>query len=161
MYWVDRGNPTTVRKRTPAGKIVDIAQANFRNVRWLTVSRTGTMYLVDLHDLVRIEPGGEVRTVAKNLADRRRSFLLTTDIHAIMGLWTDPQGNLYAAVFSDKAVKKVSPDGRVGIVFRSDPFWGPTGGVIDRDGSLWILEYSETHSVRVQKIDKEGKITIF
>ncbi len=161
MYWVDRGKPTVVRKRTADGRTVSLATSNFRNVRWMTVTRDGIVYLIDLHDLVRVTADGNVQTIVQNLADRGRSFLLTTDIHAVMGLWTDLQGNVYAAVYSDKAVKKVSPEGRVEVVVRSGGGWSPTGGFIASSGDLWLLEYGTNSGVRVRRIDKSGKSTVF
>jgi hypothetical protein len=63
MYWVDRGTPCVVRKRSPGGPAVTIARASFRDVRWMTVTPQGTVYLVDLHDLVRVDAAGTVRTM--------------------------------------------------------------------------------------------------
>ena len=160
-YWADRGEPTVIRKRFPNGEVHTLATANFTNVRWMTVTPEGTLYLVDLHDLVRITPAGIVQTVVRNLANRRRSFLLTTDIHAIMGLWTGPSANVYAAVYSDRVVRKIGPDGGVGIAVRAQPGWTPTGGFVAPNGDLWLLEYGGISSVRVRQINREGKSRVF
>lgn len=160
LYWVDRGQPTAVRKRTAQGELLTLATAAFQNVRWMTATRDGTVYLVDLHNLVRVSSDGQVKTVVKNLAERRRSFLLSTDTHAIMGLWTDRLGNVYAAVMSDGAVKKIDPNGRVEVVARSSLGWAPTGGLVAPDGSLWILEYAALQA-RARRIDTNGKSTVY
>lgn len=115
----------------------------------------------DDHDVFHfVRSDGQVKTVVKNLAACRRSFLFTTDIHAIMGLWTDRSGSVYAAVMSDGAVKKVDPNGRVQIVARAFVGWAPTGGLATTDGTLWILESGAT-SARVHRIDKDGKSTVY
>jgi len=97
----------------------------------------------------------------KNLAERRRSFLLTVDPHAIMGLWMGPNGLVYAAVPSDGAVKRVHPDGRVEIAARSSFGWKPSGGLVAPNGELWILEYSTINALRVRCIRTDGSSIIF
>jgi hypothetical protein len=160
-YWAARGDVTAIRKRTANGKVTTIASARFQNVRWMTATADRIVYLTDLHDLVRITPDGTVRVVVKNLADRRRSFLLTVDTHAIMGLWVGREGSIYAAVPSDNAVKRMHPDGTVEIVARSPAGWKPSGGLAAPSGDLWILEYSFTNAVRVRRIRAEEITTIF
>jgi sugar lactone lactonase YvrE len=78
-----------------------------------------------------------------------------------MGLWTDGARNVYAAVYGTGEVKRVAPDGRVTVVARSTLPWSPTGGMIGPDGSLWILEYSITNAVRMRRIDRSGRVTVF
>jgi len=160
-YWTVGGEVTTVRKRSPDGKVTTLATYAFRNVRQMTVAYDGTVYLVDLHDLLCINPDGTVHTVVKNLAERRRSFLLTVDTHAIMGLWMGPNGWVYAAVPSDGAVKRVHPDGRVEIAARSSFGWKPSGGLVAPNGELWILEYSTINALRVRCIRTDGSSMIF
>ncbi|MBI3110464.1 MAG: hypothetical protein HYZ01_02725 [Ignavibacteriales bacterium] len=161
MYWADRGEPTIIRKRSPDGEVHTLATANFTNVRWMTVTSEGTLHLVDLHDLIRITPDGTVQTVVRNLANRRRSFLLTADIHAIMGLWTDTSGNVYAAVCSDRVVRKISLDGSIETAVRAQPGWTPSGGLVAPNGDLWLLENGGISSVRVRRIDWQGKSKVF
>jgi ribosomal protein L32E len=156
MYWADRGDTSHVRTRSHEGVVTTLVSAPFRNIRWMTVSPAGTVYLVDLHDLVQILPNGTVRTVARNLAERRRSFVLFTDQHAIMGLWADARDNVYAAVMADREVKRISPDGRVEVVARSGLPYSPTGGLVAPNGDLWILEYADPLAVRVRRINADG-----
>jgi sugar lactone lactonase YvrE len=155
MYWVDRGvkgAPSAVRKRAPGGPAVTIARARFENVRWMTVMSDGVVYLMNLFDLVRIDPGGTVRTVAKRIVENRRSFLGSIDQHAVMGLWTDRPGNVYAAVYADGLVKRFTPDARASVVARSPRPWGPTGGLVASDGALWLLEGSPTNQARARRV---------
>jgi len=157
MYWVERGSPCVVRKRAPGGPAVAIARARFRNVRWMTVTPQGTVYLVDLHDLVRVDPGGAVRTIARNIAENRQSLLGGIDQHAVMGLWSDRAGNVYAAVYADSVVRKFTPDGTMTEVARSTYPWGPTGGVMGADGDLWVLEAHMPDAVRVRRYAAPGR----
>ncbi|HSN68979.1 MAG TPA: hypothetical protein VLV48_07025, partial [Thermoanaerobaculia bacterium] len=75
----------------------------------------------------------------------------------VMGLWTDPKGNVYAAVYGGRVVKRVSPEGRVTIAARTPLGWGPTGGLVAANGDLWLLESSITNAVRVRRIGRDGK----
>src|ERR1041385_7083438 len=142
MYWADRGDTTIIRKRLPGGTITAIAREKFKDVRWMTATPTGIVYLIDLYDLVRINPDGVVKTIASDLADWSINRLTGPDKNAIMGLWTDPHGNVYVATLPNRAVKRVSPDGHVEVVERSPMLWMPTGGFIAPNGDMWLLEYS-------------------
>lgn len=161
MYWADRGEETAIRKRMPGGPVTTIARAPFRDVRWMTATADGTVFLVDRHDLVRVDPDGEVRTVVENLARRRRVFLFVRDSHAIMGLWTDAVGNVYAAVSSDGEVKRIDRAGRVRVVHRASPGWSPTGGLVAPNGDLVILEYRGPLGARALRVERSGKRTAF
>ncbi len=61
MYWADRGKPMIICKRTPEGAITDFCKTHdFRDVRWMTASAEGTVYLIDDDDLRRIAPDGDL-----------------------------------------------------------------------------------------------------
>jgi hypothetical protein len=142
MYWADADTPISVRKRTPDGRVATIVTGGFRNIRSMVVAPSGEIYIVDLHDLVRLHPDGRRDLVVRNLADNRRSTLGTVETHAIMGVWLDQAGDVYAAVFGDRVVKKVTRDGKVMVVARADGNWVATGGLVAPNGELWLLEYN-------------------
>lgn len=125
------------------------------------ISPDGTVYLTDLYDLVRVTPDGKVGTIARGLASWNVKRLVEPDRNAVMGLWTDRQGDLYAAVYADRVVKKIQQDGRVTSVVHSGPPWAPTGGMIAPNGDLWILECSVTNAVRVRRISPSGQAMDF
>lgn len=157
MYWADRGNSSFIRKLSPEGQVTTLASGKFRNIRWMTVTAEGIVYFVDLHDLVSVSQDGVVRRVVRNLAERQRSFLFFNNEHAIMGLWTDSKGNVYAAVSADQVVKRISPDGRVDIVASSTTPWAATGGTVAPNGDLWLLEDAHLMGVRVRKVEAPKK----
>jgi len=66
MYWAARGPVTQIQKRAPDGTASTFARASFRNVRWMTASPDGTVYLVDYQDLVRITPDGKIAILAQS-----------------------------------------------------------------------------------------------
>jgi len=47
------------------------------------------------------------------------------------------------------------------VVARSPGDWSPSGGVFDRDGALWLLEYSSTNAQRVRRIARDGSKRFF
>jgi len=151
MYWADRGDSSFIRKRPLGGAVTTIAGDKFRNIRWMTVTAEGTVYIVDTHDLVSISPNGVVRTVVRNLVENKKPFLFFRNEHAIMGLWADSKDNVYAAVSADQLVKRISPDGSVDVVARSTTPWSPTGGLVAPNGDLWLLEDASLLGVRARK----------
>ena len=78
-----------------------------------------------------------------------------------MGVWTDGSGNVYAAVYGSREVVKVSRDGREQVVATSRLPWSPTGGLVAPNGDLWIVECSYTNAIRVRRIARDGKVTVF
>lgn len=113
MYWVERGPESRIRRRTPDGQIPTLATARFRDVRWMSCTRDGTLYLVDWHDLLKVDPGGTIQTLARGLAERAWFQFHWSERHSLMGVWTDPHKNVYVAVYSGRMVKKITPSGRV------------------------------------------------
>ncbi len=150
-----------IRRRSPEGKVTTIAGAKFQDVRWMTVTPDGTVYLIDLYDLTRLTPDGAVRTVARGLASWNLNRLAGPDRHAVMGLWTDALGNVYAAVAANGAMKRIAADGSVRVVARSRTPWSPSGGFVAPNGDLWVLEYSILGAVQVRLIQPDGRTKVF
>jgi sugar lactone lactonase YvrE len=156
MYWADRGAQTVIKKRSPDGKINTHATADFRQVSWMTVTPDGVLFLMDGGDLRRVAPDGKVTTVAAKLSERKPAPAEVSDLNYHMGLWTDDKGSVYVAVGRERLALKARDDGAHVVVARSRGDWSPSGGVFDRDGALWLLEYSSTNAVRVRRIARDG-----
>jgi len=161
MYWAERGDTTLIHKRMADGSRSVVAKACFDDVRWMTVTPDGTIYLIDLYDLIRINNDSQMHVLVENLPGWSLKRVFGPDRHAVMGLWTDRQNNVYAAIHADRVVKKISTNGKAEIIARSYFPWSPTGGLIASNGDLWILESSFTNAVRVRRIDKNGTSTVF
>jgi sugar lactone lactonase YvrE len=141
MYWAqfDKGE---IRKRAPDGAVTRVV-GELKAMRWLHVTPAGTLYVVDGSDLVRVRDRRAVR-LARSITTAQR--------HTVMGIWTDRAENVYLADHANRAVKRVTPDGRVSTVATSSFPWSPTGGAFAANGDLWILEASVTNQVRVRRI---------
>ena len=161
MYWADRSAQTVIKKRSPDGKINTHASADFRQVQWMTVTPDGALFLIDGGDLRRVAPDGKVTTVAARLSERKPAPAEVSDLNYHMGLWTDDKGSVYVAVGRERLVLKARDDGAPVVVARSRGDWSPSGGMFDRDGALWLLEYSSTNAVRVRRIARDGSERAF
>ena len=161
MYWADRGATTVVKKRAPDGSIAIHATGPFRDVRWMTASPEGVVYLVDSGRLLRIAADGTVATIVAALSARKPPPAKVSDPHYHGGLWTGAGGSVYVAVSEERLVLEVKPDGSTRVAARSPLLWAPYGGMLDRQGNLWVLETSVINAVRVRRIGKDGKERLF
>ena len=161
MYWADRSAQTVIKKRSPDGKINTHATADFRQVQWMTVTPDGVLFLMDGGDLRRVAPDGKVTTFAAKLSERKPAPAEASDLNYHMGLWTDDKGSVYVAVGRERLVLKAQDNGATVVIARSQDGWSPSGGMFDRDGALWLLEYSSTNAVRVRRIARDGSERAF
>jgi len=154
MYWVERSAASQFKKKYPGGKIETIAQGNFKDVRWMHATANGIIYFVDYHHLYKLH-NGKFILIAKDIS-KHSTAPITVDggRHSLFGIWTDKNENVYIADYSAKTVRQISQNGEIkNLVYSTIP-WGPTGGLFDVDGNLWLLEASVTNQVRARKIVK-------
>ena len=162
MYYANRENACQkVTRRNTDGTNTILGDACMENIRWMTVTDDGIVYLIDLYDLKRIDNQGHVTIIAEQLQEKSWSQFFVNDQHAIMGISTDKQKNVYASINSGRIVKKISPAGKVSEVIKTSIPWSPTGTLVAPNGDFWILECSITNDVRVECISKDGKRTIY
>lgn len=151
MYWADRGQYGFIRRKAAADGAIRAVAQGLKNVRWMHATPSGTLYLIDGRDLVRVRDK-KVTRIAKNLAGTSFVRPQVSLRHALMGIWTDPQENVYVADHANGQVLRVSPDGKIRTVYRTRSPWSPTGGTFDKNGDLWLLESSTSNRVRVRRV---------
>ena len=139
MYWAERERGV-IRKRMPDGRIVDHARGHFNDLRWMTVTRDGTIWTVDKTDLLRIDSAGRIVRVAQKLSRGSIIRPWAAERHRLMGLAVDRNGHVLIADYAAGELKRITPSGAVSSVARSPYPWAPTGVVVAPDGSIWILE---------------------
>ena len=150
MYWANR-EKGQIEKRLPSGEI-RVVTRELKGMSWMMATPNGTLYVLDGGDVVRVTPDGKQTRLARSIG---RSKILRPHVHtrhAVMGLWTDRAGNVYAAAWSDGTVKRISPDGTVTVVAQSPGSWGPTGGAFAPNGDMLLLECSFTNKVRLRRL---------
>lgn len=157
MYWAERDKETVVKKRPAAGKPGTHASGDLRQVGRMTATSDGTLYLMDSGDLRRIAPDGKTTLLTAKLSGQEKPPAKVSDLNYHMGLWTDKDGLVYVAVAAERLVVRVTADGKSSVVAKSSDPWSPSGGMVDRDGNLWLLEYDTNDTARVRRIDKDGR----
>jgi hypothetical protein len=152
QYWAERWKISRIRKKSPDGIITTLVSGKFNDIRWMHVTPKGHLYFTDEIDLYQVDTSGNLSLLVKNLAEAPSLLSTSSRKHSIFGIWNDQQQNIYAAVYSMKTVKKISPDGKVSDFCFSIFPWAPVGGVFDDQGNLWLLESSTINETRVRKI---------
>jgi sugar lactone lactonase YvrE len=125
----------------------------------MTSTTNGTIYLIDHQELKKVDQLGHAITLTSNLTDKNQ--LSTNEDHYLSGISADNAENIYVADCTARRVMKVTQDGKVSVAFKTNTPWAPSGILVATNGDLWILEYSATNAVRVEKITKKGQRIIY
>ena len=162
-YWAKKTeHGETLMKQPLNGKSYKFTSHQFNDIRWMYFSKNdNTLYVVDLLTIKKISSSGNVTVVAKNLKEDQPSFQGVADHHYIFGIWTDTKKNTYVALYGAGKVKKISPTGSISTEYISEKGWSPCGGLVDKNGTLWIMEFSTKNTIRIKKLDSNGKVTIY
>lgn len=139
---------THIYTRSVAGKEEIFATADVKGVNWIYPLKDGSVIYVSKNNIYKAKKGDTARLLISNIADAKPRFAAMSG-PVVYGMWEDKAGDIYVAVYSDQAIKKISADGSVRDVYRSAEHWGPTNGVFDNHGKLWVLETSDKNEVRV------------
>ena len=162
MYWAHREEDCQqVVKHDQNGIATKMGNPCLNNIRWMTATPDGNVFLVDLYDVKKIDRFGRVHTLASQLQERSITQAFVNDPHQLMGLTTDRNENVYVAVYGARKVKKISPDGKVATIVQTNLRWSPTGVLSAPNGDLWILESSPANEVRVEQITADGRRIIY
>ncbi|WP_445382996.1 hypothetical protein [Robiginitalea sp. IMCC43444] len=162
-YWVEKSDGHDVLiKQTLSGQNCYVTDEKFEDIRWMYFSKhDSNLYVVDHLTIKKVTPAGDVTIIADNLKEEKMSFGGVADRHYVFGMWSDKKKNLFVAVYGAGHVKKISPNGKMTVIFESNTFWSPCGGLMAPDGTHWIMEFSRRNKTRVRKITKEGKHTLY
>jgi len=182
MYSVEQNNhtktQTLILRRTPDGVVKTLAGgtfghadgrgklAKFSSIGGIAFGKDGQLYVTDGAFVRTVAMDGTVTTLAGNLLFRTpedRPRLFAGGDAGLAGLATDDAGNVYVADSGNRRLLKVSKEGQVQVVFRSEPPYFPTG-VAKSGPNLYVLEVGLTlpnasSGPRIQRIEN-GKATI-
>ncbi|GAA4336369.1 hypothetical protein [Flaviaesturariibacter amylovorans] len=150
--------PVPLYRRRPDGSEALFAEGDYRDVKWLHPQPDGSLLFVRANAVYRISTEGRVLLLADSLAGAKPDFPFASGPQ-LWGAWQDAGGQVYVAVFSDGAVKRVAPGGGLAVVHRSAPRWTPTYGAFDPEGRLWVLETSDKNEIRVVPAGGEPEAT--
>jgi sugar lactone lactonase YvrE len=123
----------------------------------------GILYVACLTGVMKVTTNGTITTLVNPVviadcdADAPTCFL--------RGLDVDLRGTVYAAASGCRCIVKITSDGKVETVLKSERPWVPTGVAL-HDGELFVLEYthanghlSEGWLPRVRKRSRDGRVT--
>ena len=115
------------------------AAARFQNIGGIAVDRAGTVYVADGPLLRRVTPDGAVSPLA---GSAQAGFADGTGSEArfgsSLGLAIDGDGNVLVADASNRAIRKVTPQGAVSTTYREQPLYpvAPFGIGVDGGGRI-------------------------
>ena len=161
MFWADRDykDCQNVIRKNPNGTLRKISDQCLSNIQWMTSTTNGTIYLIDRQDLKKVDQLGHVITLTSDLTDKNQ--LLMNEDHYLSGISTDKAENIYIADCTARRVMKVTQQRKVSVAFQTTIPWAPSGILVAPNRDTWILEYSTTNTVRVERITKEGQRIIY
>lgn len=162
-YWPKKsGNGEVLMKQSVNGDNYAFSSHQFDDIRWMYFSKDDdNLYVVDNLKIKKVTPSGRVEVLAENLKENESAYMDVADRHYVFGLWTDRQKNIYVALYGARKVKKINHKGEITTVFTSAEGWSPCGGLIEKDGTLWIMESSTENSIRVRKVLHNDKDIIY
>lgn len=162
-YWSKKsGNGEVLMKQTLNGSNYKLSEHLFTDIRWIHYSKIDNhIYVVDQLAVKKITPSGIVLILADDLKEDKPSFEGVADRHYLFGIWTSSNNNVYIASYGASKVKKISAAGKVSTIFVSEEGWSPCGGMIDKNGIMWIMEFSSRNSTRVRKLVPNGKDVLY
>ncbi|MBA3513121.1 MAG: hypothetical protein H0T77_01945 [Pyrinomonadaceae bacterium] len=183
MYFIEQNNhtkrQTLLLRRRPDGTVTTFAGgafghadgpgnlAKFGSVGGMTFGAEGSLYLTDGEFLRRVAMDGTVTTLASGLVARTSEDgpkLFAGGSGSLAGLDVDSDGNIFVADTGNRRLLKVTNNGKVQVVLRSDPPYFPTG-VAAAGRNLYVLEFGPTLPIagsgtRIKKIAGDGKVTV-
>jgi len=146
-------------KESPDGLKDPATNELFSDIRWLqySISRNSIL-VVDYTTVKEVNSEGEVSLLGKEFGTNSLAFTNVSDRHKIMGVWTDNAGNVYISLYGLQKVVVINKNGNVKDAVNVSGLWSPTGGVYDKEGNLWLLEYSARNKARVRKFTPDGVV---
>lgn len=162
-YWSKKsGNSELLMKQTLDGSSYKLTEHLFTDIRWIHYSEIdNNVYVADQLAVKKITPSGVVLILADDLKEAKPSFEGVADRHYLFGIWTSSNHNVYVASYGAGKVKKISATGKVSTIFVSEEGWSPCGGMIDKNGTMWIMEFSSKNSTRVRKLVPNGENVLY
>jgi streptogramin lyase len=162
MYWADRRFACQkIARKNRDGSISNLGDQCFQNIRKIISDKNGLVYVMDFQDVKRLDQQGKVSNIASKIANKRWVQANPENQNAVMGIWIDVDGNVYAAIYSSRQVKRFTENGIEEVVLQTSKPWAPSGGMVTPDGELWVLETSDTNEVRVERILKDKRRFIY
>jgi hypothetical protein len=166
-----RESPAHELKSVSAG-LEDTLNKLDDGITGLAVSPDGSLYLACWNAIIKVDENGKVRVVRQPMIirdcdeDPADHNEMNRGKPLLRGIAVDPKGIIYAAATSCHCLVKITPEGKLYTVLKSERPWTPTGVAL-HDGNIYLLEYTNANGPftegwlpRVRKVDAKGNISI-
>ena len=153
LYYADRGQEIT--RLSPDGSVTNFTPNFSRTteklggITGLACGPDGTLYAACPSALLKINTDGGVSTLVHpiELKDCQHVANSNEPDPYLRGLAVDPAGVVYAVATNCRRVLKITRDGTVSVILRSQGPWLPTGiALADRD--IYVLEFTDEPPTR-------------
>lgn len=137
----------------------------------LTSGPDGSLFIAGPNAIVKVKLDGTVKTLVHpvNVTDRDDDLAKASQSRAfhspyLRGIDVTEDGTFYAAVNGSRCVVKISAEGKVETVLKSEKPWSPTGVAV-RGKDVFVLEYTNPDKEsdwvpRVRKLSADGKVSV-
>ena len=135
----------------------------------LATGPEGSLYLACNNAVLKVKADGTFTKVAEKVevkdCDEDIPDDPTVRMPALRGLAVDAKGTVYVAATGCHRVVKITADGKVETVLKSERPWSPTGVAVSGE-DVYVLEYNHANAnadkgwrPRVRKVGRDGKVT--
>jgi hypothetical protein len=154
----------TVRAFSP--KLKDALARGRVGVTGLAAGPDGRLYVASATGVLKVAMDGSVTVLVERPDVKGCEANPPPDgLPGFQGLDVATNGTVYAAATGCRALVKISPQGTVQTVLKSERPWSPTSVAI-HDGALYVLEWTNPHGgpndgwrPRVRKVAPDGNVT--
>jgi sugar lactone lactonase YvrE len=128
----------------------------------------GSLYVACPSAVVKLSMDGKATTIARPVVvtDCDEDLPDNNPSPYLRGLAVNSRGVVYAAACGCHRVVRITPDGKVETVLKSERPWSPTGVAVHGD-DVFVLEYTNANGgqnegwlPRVRKLGGDGKVTV-
>jgi hypothetical protein len=150
------GAKTLVRESPQKGQtffspnLEDTLNALHDGITAIAAAPDGGVYVACWNSLLRVTTEGNVTTLAHPFVvpdcdeDPADHNTANRGIPLLRGIAVDSSGVVYVTATSCHRVVKITPDGRLETIVKSERPWSPTGVAL-RNGALYVLEYTHAN----------------
>ena len=145
-YFVTYPLQNSISKRSADGSLKILAEGDFKDVQFKLPVQDG-IYFISKGNTYFADDTKQVKKLTKANIDG-----------SLFGLWQDEKGAIYTGHFEEQKVLRINANGSIEDFYTCENGWSPTGGVFDKEGNLWLLEYNKQNEVRVEKVEVNKRL---